>query len=98
LSASALVELVEHSQATALLTYADDLAERYDRRVEPVVQHAAGIFRLSHEAGQRRMQVISLRELSTPLASTMSHFTPAEVAPREPLIDTAAHLVLLHLS
>ena len=97
LTASALVELLEHSEATALLTYADDLAERYDRRVEPVVQHAAGIFRLSHEAGQRRMQVISLRELSTPLASVMSPFLPTEVAPREPLIDTAAPLVLVRL-
>lgn len=97
LAASALVELVEHSQATALLTYADDLAERYDRRVEPVVQHAAGIFRLHHDAGLRRMRVISLRELSTPLANATSSFRPAEVAPREPLIDTAAPLVLVRL-
>ena len=97
LAASALVELVEHSQATALLTYADDLAERYDRRVEPVVQHAGGIFRLSHDAGRRRIEVISMRELSTPIANATSSFIPAEAAPREPLIDTAAPLVLVRL-
>ena len=98
LAASALVELVERSQATALLTYADDLAERYDRRVEPVVQHAAGIFRLSHDgAGRRRVHVISLRELSAPLASSTRSLAPEGATPNEPLIDAPAPIVLVRV-
>ena len=98
LGASALVELIERSQATALLTYADDLAERYDRRVEPIVQHAAGVFRLSHDAGGRRqMQVVSLRELSTPLASAARLLPPEAAAPNESLIDAPAPIVLVRV-
>jgi KaiC/GvpD/RAD55 family RecA-like ATPase/CheY-like chemotaxis protein len=97
LAASALVELVERSQAIALLTYADDLAERYDRRVEPVVQHAAGIFRLSHDGGGRRqMHVVSLREASTPLAAAARPPAPIP-APNEPLIDASAPIVLVRV-
>ena len=98
LAATALVELVERSQATALLTYADDLAERYDRRVEPVVQHAAGVFRLSHDPGGRRqMHVVSLRELSAPLASAPRPLTPEVAAPNESLVDAAAPIVLVRV-
>jgi KaiC/GvpD/RAD55 family RecA-like ATPase len=97
LAASALVELVERSQATALLTYADDLAERYDRRVEPVVQHAAGIFRLSHEnGGRRQIHVVSLREASGPLATAARPPAPIP-APNEPPIDTSAPIVLVRV-
>lgn len=97
LAASALVELVERSQATALLTYAEDLAERYDRRVEPVVQHAAGIFRVSHDAARRQMQVISLRELSTPFGNRARSLAPADPRPDESLIDASAPLMLVRV-
>ncbi len=97
LAASALVDLIERSQTTALLTYADDLAERYDRRVEPIVQHAAGVFRLSHEpGGQRRMHVVSLREAPA-LATTPRTLPPAVCAPNDSLIDAAAPVVLLRV-
>lgn len=97
LAASALVELVERSQATALLTYADDLAERYDRRVEPIVQHTAGVFRLSHDgAGRRQMHVVSLREASTPLAIGARPPGPLP-APDEPLVDASAPIVLVRV-
>src|SRR5690348_5126200 len=49
LAAASLSEALESAQATALLTYPDDLSERYDRRVEPLVQAAAGIFRITRD-------------------------------------------------
>lgn len=98
LAASALVELVERSQATALLTYADDLAERYDRRLEPVVQHAAGVFRVTHDGGGRRqMQVVSLREAPTPSASRARPLPPGPAVPNESLIDAPAPIVLVRV-
>ena len=99
LAASALVELLERSQATALLTYADDLAERYDRRVEPIVQHAAGVFRLRHDAtGQRQLDVVSLRELSPPGATRSRPIAPAPSSPNESLVDAAAPLLLVRVA
>lgn len=98
LGASALVELVERSQATALLTYADDLAERYDRRLEPLVQHAAGVFRLIHDRlGRRQMHVVSLREASAPLPNSSGAPTSTMIAPNESLIDAAAPIVLVRV-
>ena len=96
-AASALVELIERSQATTLLTYADDLAERYDRRLEPIVQHAAGVFRLSHDAGgRRRMHLVSLREPSTPVANAARSLAP-DSAPNESIVDAPAPLVLVRV-
>src|ERR1051326_2901283 len=61
-AATTLAELLERSEATALLTYSDDLATRYDRRLEPVVQSAAGVFCLTRDnAGMRWVEVASLR-------------------------------------
>ena len=98
LAASALVELIERSQSTALLTYADDLAERYDRRVEPIVQHAAGVFRLSHDAGgTRRMHVVSLRDASALAAATPRPLAPASSPPNESFIDAPAPIVLVRV-
>ena len=62
IAATTLVELLERSEATALLTYSDDLAARYDRRLEPLVQSAAGVFGLTRDnAGMRWVEVVSLR-------------------------------------
>src|SRR5689334_5831772 len=98
LVASALVESIERSQTTALLTYADDLAERYDRRVEPIVQHAAGVFSVSHDAGgARRMQVVSLRDASGLAATTPRPLAAAGAPPNEQFIDTAAPIVLVRV-
>ena len=61
-AAASLAELLERSQATSLLTYSSDLASSYDRRLEPLVQSAAGIFRVAHEStGVRWLEVVSLR-------------------------------------
>jgi KaiC/GvpD/RAD55 family RecA-like ATPase len=62
LPAASLAEMLERSQATSLLTYPSDLAASYDRRLEPLVQSAAGIFRLALDtAGVRWVEVVSLR-------------------------------------
>lgn len=62
-AATTLVELLERSQATALLTYSDDLGARYDRRLEPLVQSAAGVFGLTRDsAGMRWVEVLTLRD------------------------------------
>jgi len=62
IAATMLAELLERSQATALLTYSDDLAARYDRRLEPLVQFAAGVFCLTRDgAGMRWVEVLTLR-------------------------------------
>lgn len=62
IAATTLVELLERSEATALLTYSDDLATRYDRRLEPLVQTAAGVFCLTRDSdGMRWVEIVSLR-------------------------------------
>jgi DNA-binding response OmpR family regulator len=62
-AAAALAELLELSQATALLTHSQDLASDYDRRVEPLVHAAAGIFRISRDDCEvRTLEVVSLRQ------------------------------------
>ncbi len=62
-AAAALAELLELSQATALLTYSEDLASDYDRRVEPLVHAAAGVFRIFRDDLEvRKLEVVSLRQ------------------------------------
>jgi hypothetical protein len=65
IAASALTELLVSSHATSLLTYPDDLAANYDRKIEPVVQSAAGVFRLLRDpGGMRTVEAIALRHPS----------------------------------
>jgi KaiC/GvpD/RAD55 family RecA-like ATPase len=44
---AALVDYLERSTATSLLTYPEDISRGYDRRLEPVMQSAAAIFQLA---------------------------------------------------
>jgi KaiC/GvpD/RAD55 family RecA-like ATPase len=75
LAALSLVELLESSRATALLTTSVDLGASYDRRLEPLVQSAAGVFRLVREEhGDSRVEVVSLRQ---PDALPSPSVTPA---------------------
>lgn len=50
-AASALAEHLERLGCAALLTYPGDVRAGYDRRLEPLVQGAAGVLRLAREAG-----------------------------------------------
>ena len=47
---AALVAYLERSGATSLLTYPEDVSAGYDRRLEPVMQNAAAIFRLERRS------------------------------------------------
>ena len=60
--AASLAELLELTRSTALLTYPADLANSYDRRLEPLVHAATGVVRIVRDDhGNRRIEVVSLR-------------------------------------
>lgn len=59
---AALAATLEHEQANAMLTYPEELRGGYDRRLEPIVQLAAGVIRLSREEDEtRRLELLTLR-------------------------------------
>ena len=59
---AALASFLERLNATTLLTYPGDLRERYDRRLEPLVQHCAAVLHLSaYGEGVGRMDVVKVR-------------------------------------
>ncbi len=60
-SAGAMLELLDELGATSLVTYPGDLAGVYDRRLDPLVQRAAGIFHLS--ADRQRHRHIEIRKV-----------------------------------
>jgi KaiC/GvpD/RAD55 family RecA-like ATPase/DNA-binding response OmpR family regulator len=59
----ALVAMLDDFGATSLITYPGDLAGLYDRRLEPLMQRAAGVFHLTHSADgrPRRLETRKLR-------------------------------------
>jgi CheY-like chemotaxis protein len=96
-AAAVLVELLEASQATSLLTYPDDLASGYDRRLEPVVHAAAGVFRITRgEHSSRVLDVVSLRQPAAPVAAPASLAAPP--AHNEAIGAPAGPLVLVHVT
>lgn len=61
-SAEALVAFLEQAGGSALLTYPGELADGYDRRLEPLVQHARAIVRLSVDGdGRHRADLVTMR-------------------------------------
>ena len=59
---SALAELLEESGACSVLTFPEDLSAGYDRNLEPIVQSAAALIRLTREEGEtRRAELLSIR-------------------------------------
>ena len=86
LAALALAELLDASRATALLTYPMDLGTNYDRRLEPIVHAAAGVFRLTlNEPGARRIEVVALRFAPALPGASDREVLPNAVARNEPL-------------
>ena len=84
LGAASLAESLGSAQATALLTYPDDLSERYDRRLEPLVQAAAGIFRLTRDdRGTRQLEIVTLRYAPALESAAMEIRVPSVAAPLE---------------
>ena len=86
LAALGLTELLTASRATALLSYPMDLQASYDRRLEPLVQAAAGIFRIARdERGARRLEVVALRYAPALPGAIDYAALPNVAVPDEPL-------------
>ncbi len=67
----ALMDMIDRSAATTLLTFPEDLSAGYDRSLEPLVQGAAAVVRLVQEDAQvRRAELLSLR-YQPPAVTTM---------------------------
>jgi circadian clock protein KaiC len=60
-SAVAMLQVLDELGATSLVTYPGDLAGVYDRRLDPLIQRAAGIFHLS--ADRLRQRHIEIRKV-----------------------------------
>jgi len=59
----ALTRHLEDMHVTALLTYPGDVGGLYDRRLEPLMQRAAGLFHLAAGPGGRRRGTLEIRKL-----------------------------------
>lgn len=76
---SALSDLLEQTGSTALLTFPEDLADGYDRNLEPLVQGAAAVIRLTREdANIRRAELVNIR-YPAPAAATVRFVVRREV-------------------
>ena len=69
-----LAEMLEIVGATAIVTVPGRVDDAYDRRLDPLVQDAAGIFHLSHEAdGSVAVDTVTIRMSSfAPLPSRLT--------------------------
>jgi KaiC/GvpD/RAD55 family RecA-like ATPase len=97
-AAASLAELLELSQATILLTYPDDIADAYDRRLEPIVHTAAGVFRIARdERSARTIEIVSLRQPlpALTIGALAPPPTPDEAIAMAP---RAGPLLLVHVS
>lgn len=86
--AESLAQLLSLSRCTALLTYPSELGASYDRRLEPLVQRTAGVFRLVRDDRRiPRLEIVTLRERSTALPEPLDAMTgalhPGRYAPLE---------------
>jgi KaiC/GvpD/RAD55 family RecA-like ATPase len=98
-AAAALAELLERSEATALLTYSSDVGVGYDRRIEPLVQSAAGIFRLSgHDANGPQLRAVTIRHAISAPAGEVALLPSASYARDESLLHGAEPLLLCVVS
>ena len=69
-AATALAHLLERTKTASLLTFPEELAEGYDRSLEPIVQNAAVVIRLVREdADVRRAELLSSRAPSPEVAT-----------------------------
>ncbi len=74
----ALVALLDAMGTTSLLTYPGDLAGLYDKRLEPLMQRAAGVFHLAHPADgrPRRLETRKLRFAAASLEPIAVRISP----------------------
>ena len=74
-----LINFLEQLDATTLITYPGDLSGVHDKRLEPLVQQAAGCFHLTSLAQGRRRGVLEVRKLrsdASPVASVPFSIQP----------------------
>jgi circadian clock protein KaiC len=84
IAAATLAELLDSSQATALLTSAQDVTASYERRLEPLVQAAAGIFRITRDdRGARQLEIVTLRYSPALESAALEIGAPPLAAPVE---------------
>jgi KaiC/GvpD/RAD55 family RecA-like ATPase len=63
---SALADLLEQTGSTGLLAFPEDLSAGYDRNLEPLVQGAAAVIRLTREdTNVRRAELVNIRYPTT---------------------------------
>ena len=94
LAAAAVAELLDLSQATALLTHSEDLSSGYDRRLEPLIHNASGVFRIARrEQLTRCLEVVSLRQPATAMAESAAE----QALPNESLVAPSGPVVLVHV-
>ena len=81
---------------TTLLTHAGDLASGYDRRLEPIVHAAAGVFRIMRdERGSRSLEIVSLRQPAMASGAGIGAPLTPPPLPNEPLVGAAGPLLLV---
>jgi len=103
----ALMHILDDLGATSLLTYPGDLAGLYDKRLEPVMQRAAGVFHLANQTRARRHRVLEVRKLRYEARSlgTMrfriqagAGFVPVHEPGDQPSPDVQRKLLVLNLA
>jgi KaiC/GvpD/RAD55 family RecA-like ATPase len=63
----ALIQFLDESQVTSLLTFPGDMAGLYDRRLEPLMQRSAGVFHLTSDS--ERNHQLEVRKIRFEAAS-----------------------------
>jgi len=103
----ALIQLLDEIGATSFLTYPGDLAGLYDKRLEPVMQRAAGVFHLASQNEGRRYGVLEVRKLRYEARSlaTMKFriqagagFVPVHEPGDEPAAEVQRKLLVVNLA
>lgn len=99
-AASAIVELLDISQSTALLTYPSELSASYDRRLEPLLQAAAGVLRLVRSEEHRiGLAIVSLRHAASELPAPLGAMLSSRAAMSdEAMAGSPARLLLLRVT
>lgn len=89
--AAALAELLEVSQCTALLTYPSELGASYDRRLEPLLQRAAGVLRLARTPRSgSQVEIVSLRDRTASLPEPLDSMLEVARRPGRALDESLA--------
>ena len=74
---TSVLELFEAAGCTTILTYPGDVAQSYDARLAPIIQHAASVVHVTHEPdGAHRMRAVQTRWRAAPQQDVRFRFAP----------------------